>query len=132
MKYLEKSDKIICNNRAEMWFKANKNNYDIEYQQFNITRPVDIRDITIENITRYAGSERNICNELINSRGGNAVICDNLKPAVGYSCFTDERMKDYNTIKPCKTNTYQNYVACDDYKCCSIHHQLFMNITRRK
>lgn len=126
------SDQMICNNRAEMWFKANKYNYDIEFQQFNNTRPIEIRNINIENMTRYAGSERNICNELINARGGNGIICDNLKPVVGYSYFSDARMKDYNTLKPCKTNTFRNYVDCDDNKCCSIHHQLFMNNTKRK
>jgi hypothetical protein len=50
---------------------------------------------------------------------------------LGYDAFPNGSANDYLLI-PCPVNTFTNHTRCDDAKCCSVHHQLFMNVTKPK
>lgn len=128
---IEKSDSMICNNRTELAFKYNRMNERLAMQQFRGTLPVEVRSIDGESAYWRGMSTRTYCNDLINSRGTNAnKPCIDKTPCSGYDCYTPFHLSDF-TLIPCKENTFRNFIDCDDSKCCSVHHQLFMNLTKR-
>lgn len=134
---IEKSDAMICNNRVENAYKYNRMNEVLLRQQLGQTQPTQLRDIDAES-SKWKGLETRVyCNSLINSRGTNAnKPCVDDMPCVGYNCYTPFHMSEHALV-PCQTNTFRNYVACeadglDNPKCCSVHHQIFMNVTKRK
>ena len=62
----------------------------------------------------------------ITTRGGNDYSCFPEK----MPCFTMDTSEFLMT--PCHENTFQNHLVCDENKCCSLRHQMFNNITKRK
>lgn len=130
---LEKSDVIICNKKANNMYKYRRENDALFLQRFNMNQPTDIRNVNLEaGLFRDSLDPRKyICNEAINSRGGNAVPCEKGNICSGFKCYSEYHMNDYLLI-PCKTNTWNNYVECDNNKCCSVHHQMYDNITKRR
>lgn len=130
---LEKSDVIACKARAYNIYKHRKENDIMFLQQFANPQPVGIRDIRDEFslLTAALDPRKYICNDMILSRGGNADYCDKEPFCQGYKCYSQYHLNEF-LMTPCKYNTWRNYVDCDDTKCCSVHHQMYDNWTKRK
>lgn len=131
---LEKSDIMVCNTKANLTWKHKKENDMIFFKQMGGTVPTKIRNVEAEFFLKTCDNNprKYVCNDNINTRGGNAIVsCPDLSICQGYNCFTDNHMGEYLMI-PCKTNTYRNYIECDNDKCCSVHHQMFDNMTKRR
>lgn len=126
----EKSDIMICNNVLERRCMNDTAQYRAFLQQLGKTQPVTLRDVDRETGFLQGQSTRTFCNEATNTRGGNAVPCKD-SACIGYKCYTPYHMHDW-LLTPCVDNTFRNHIECDDDKCCSIRHQMFMNITKRK
>lgn len=128
---LEKSDAMICNNHMERQCKYNAMNNQAFMQQMSNPQATTLRDINMETKSFIGMDTRVYCNDLINIRGKNALVpCINKRPCMGYECYTPFHINEYLLI-PCKENTYRNHLVCDDDKCCSLRHQMFMNVTKR-
>jgi hypothetical protein len=130
---IEKSDHMICNTKSLLTFEHKKTNDQLFYQQMGNTQRVHLRDVEREYslLTDSLNPKLYVCNNSIDSRGGNAISCDRAGICQGYNCYNAYHMNDYLLI-PCKENTFVNYVDCDNNKCCSVRHQMFMNITKRR
>lgn len=128
---IEKSDAMICNNHMERLCKYNALNNHAFVQQMTVPQPTQLRNVDQESQAYFGMSTRTYCDDLINVRGKNALVpCINKRPCMGYECYTPFHINDY-TLIPCKENTWRNHLVCDDGKCCSLRHQMFMNITKR-
>jgi hypothetical protein len=130
MNDLEKSDKMMCNTKANNMYKYLKENDTLFLQRMRNTQPVHVRDIGKE-WSHMIDPKMYICNDVINTRGGNAVYCEADKSAAGYNNYTKYHMNEYLLV-PCKENTWKNYVQCDNNKCCSVKHQMYDNQTKRR
>lgn len=129
MNDLEKSDKMMCNTKANNMYKYLKENDALFLQSMRNSQPVHIRDVGRE--FSQIDPKLYICNDVINTRGGNAVFCEADKLAPGYNNYTKYHMNEYLLV-PCKENTWKNHVQCDNNKCCSVQHQMYDNLTKRK
>lgn len=130
---LEASDNMVCNTRAHNLYKHARENDGIFLQRMNNPQPTGLRDIVLDNDLRKKSLNPRLytCNDWITKRGMNASGCEASKPMCqGWSCYTAYNLNDF-LLTPCKTNTWRNHIACDDDKCCSVHHQMYMNMTRR-
>lgn len=128
---IEKSDSMICNNFVERRCKYNAMNQRAFLQHMGQPQPTQLRDIVQESEAWRGMSTRTYCDSLINVRGKNALVpCIDKRPCMGYECYTPFHLHDYALI-PCKVNTFRNHLVCDGEKCCSLRHQLFMNVTKR-
>lgn len=129
---IDKSDTIVCHTRAQSMYNYRKYNDAIFFQRFANTQPTRSKNFATE-YTLHTSENPNIyiCNDAINSRGGNAIPCQNARLCPGFKCFTEYHMDEY-LLTPCKTNTWKNHVECDNSKCCSVHHQMYDNWTKRK
>lgn len=130
---LDKSDHMICNTKSARTFKHRKENDLMFYAQVNNAYGPPSRNMEHE-FSILTGTDPRVCTLTphIASRGGNLVSkCPDQLFCQGYSCFTPYYMPDYLMI-PCTENTFRNYVVCDENKCCSLRHQMFMNLTKRK
>ena len=130
MNDLEKSDKLMCNTKANSMYKYRKENDSIFLQTMRNTQPVNIRDVGRE-FAEMIDPKLYICNDVINTRGGNAVYCESEKLAAGYNNYTKYHMNEYLLV-PCQENTWKNHVMCDNDKCCSVKHQMYDNQTKRR
>lgn len=132
---LEKSDIMQCNTKANNMYKYRKENDSLFLQRMNNTQPSQLRNFDEEFalFTDSIDPKKYICNEAINSRGGNAVFCAKKGQALvgGYENYTSYHLNDYLMV-PCKQNTWRNHIECDKDKCCSILHQMYDNVTKRK
>lgn len=132
---LEKSDAIICNKKAQNMLKYIKENDSLFLQRLNNTTPNNLRNFDREFglFTDNMNPKKHICNKAINTRGGNAVFCDLKGEELvgGYANYTMYHLNEYLMV-PCKQNTWRNHVSCDENKCCSILHQMYDNVTKRK
>jgi hypothetical protein len=128
---LEQSDAMICNTKAYATFYHKKQN-DLSFYQsvFNST-PKPWLDIDTDTLLKMGGRDPRECllSPAMLSRGGNAVSCRPERLPCGPERFKDTR--DF-LLDPCPDNTYRNHVVCDAEKCCSVRHQTFMNVTKRK
>lgn len=130
---LEYSDSIVCNNRAYLGWKYTKMNDTLAQQRFQGTLPTGIRDIDTESHlwTSTMNPREYVCSPMVTSRGRNDMTCKPDEFYQGYDNFNGRSLSDYLLI-PCKENTFRNHIECDSDKCCSIRHQLFCNMTKRK
>lgn len=132
---LQASDAMICNTRALAWFEHKKTN-DINFAR--VVNPSLIKSPKWENALymRYgifpAGNM--VCDDLNAISHKRSCMQENTDfVRKGYQCMpTADSMFDDFLLIPCPINTFDNRVACDDIKCCSKRHQLFMNITKSK
>lgn len=129
---IEKYDGMICNTKANMTFSHKKDNDNIFYQVMGNTQPTSIRDVQREFSmqTNSLSSRQYVCTPSIDTRGGNSVSCAPRVMYQGYENYNTYAMADY-LLTPCKTNTFKNHISCDDTNCCSVHHQLFNNLTKK-
>lgn len=128
---LQMSDAILCNNMKHLnFYEKKKDDLAFCWQMHNCSLP---EEKVVDNETRlWRGKKEADCSVgYFTVRGGNAKPCNTAPygPA-GYDNYTSESLQDYLLI-PCKQNTFRNYIRCDDKKCCSIRHQMFMNHTKR-
>lgn len=128
---MEASDTMICNSRAYNIYKDQHTNNTLFLQQMNQIQPTDYKNLRQE-YKLHVGTNPRIytCNQTMNTRGLNATGCE-AGFRQGYENYTRHHLNDF-MLAPCQTNTWRNHVACDDVKCCQIHHQLFDNWTKRK
>jgi hypothetical protein len=130
----QQSVTISCNTRALLGFQHTKFNDAMLMQRFMSTAPTQIREVDEELKLQkeiYRAKEY-LCTPMIQARGGNALACtDDSMLKQGYQNYSPYHMSEFLLI-PCKQNTYRNYVDCDEDKCCSIQHQMFNNMTKRK
>lgn len=131
---LEKSDRMICNTRAFNTFSHKKQNDLLFYQ--TITNPIvsaPFYDVDIENKIKAIDPRLCVLSTSTKVRGGNAIQneCDTKPFVQGYDNFAPYYLDEY-LLTPCMENTFRNHLVCDEDKCCSLRHQLFMNITKRK
>jgi hypothetical protein len=129
---IEKSDHIICNKKASQTFQHKKYNDKLFFQQMGNVQPTMLKNVAREHELLKASQNPRLytCTEDIMSRGGNAEVCEGTDICQGYKCYTQYHLNEYLLI-PCKTNTFRNHIECDNDKCCSVHHQMFMNLTKR-
>jgi hypothetical protein len=128
---IEKYDIMMCNTKANMTFQHKKENDNIFFQVMGNTQPTQVRDVGREFMIQNSRQSRQyICTPSIDTRGGNSVSCAPGEMYQGYANYNNYAMADY-LMTPCKTNTFKNHVSCDEDKCCSVHHQLFNNMTKR-
>lgn len=128
------SDVISCNTRALLGFQHTKMNDAILMQRFRSTAPNKLRDVEAEHRLQKEifKAKEYTCTPMIQARGGNAIACtDDSMLRQGYKNYTPYNMSEYLLV-PCKENTFRNFVDCDEDRCCSVHHQLFDNMTKRK
>jgi hypothetical protein len=130
---LGKSDDILCNNMRYYNFYAKlKDDRAFCHQMQNCYLPSQ-KEIDAET-KLWRGKKGMDCSIGYHlTRAGNSKT-PSCKPPyksyAGYDNYNNESLEEYLMI-PCKQNTFRNYVACDNNKCCSIRHQLFMNNTKR-
>lgn len=129
MDNLQASDAMICNTRALAWFEHKKSS-DISFMY--VVNPnliqYPIHDIDEDSKYRVGLGKLETCVAVAPD------TCDNsLWKCKGYECMptSDSSFDDFLMI-PCPVNTFDNNIACDEEKCCSKRHQLFMNITKSK
>lgn len=129
---LEKSDVILCNTKASNLYKHKSENDRAFLQRMGRTNPDDLRNVGLEHgLFKSVDPRLYTCTPAIDSRGGNAVFCEKASFCDGYKCYTQYHLNDY-LVTPCPTNTWRNHVECDEDKCCSVHHQMYDNHTRRR
>ena len=133
---LEMSDNIICNNMKYYDFYGKKKD-DLAFcwQMHNCNRLPE-KVINDETMLWRGHKEKNCDLGYMKTRGGNIkeYLCKEMKKPMGpagYDNYNAQSLQDYLLV-PCKQNTFKNYINCDDKKCCSIRHQMFMNHTKRK
>lgn len=133
MENIDKSDSMICNTKALMTFNHKKENDILFYNQMGNVQPTQLRDFDAEYelFTNTMNPRLYTCNPYVDARGGNAFQAPERTMCQGYQCYNSYHMQE-NLLVPCKENTFQNYVDCDNDKCCSVRHQLFMNVTKRR
>lgn len=133
---LGKSDDIHCNNmRYYNFYSKLKDDRAFCHQMQNCYLPQEkVIDDETKLWRKQKGQDCSIGYHI--TRGGNSktpsckpVMNKVLGPA-GYDNYTSESLSEYLMI-PCKQNTFRNHLACDNNKCCSVRHQLFMNQTKR-
>lgn len=132
---LAKSDDILCNNmRYHDFYEKKKNDLAFCWQMQGCVLP---QEKVVDKETRlWRGNKEADCSlDLYKTRAGNSKVpnCGPVQPfpmAQGYDNYNNESLKDYLLI-PCMQNTFRNHLSCDDKKCCSVRHQLFMNMTKR-
>jgi len=127
------SDTIHCNNYAYLVFQHKKDNDEIFINRMSKTVPHCVRPIDDES-KLWSGSKSSripSCDPDIMNRGGNAPSKSPHCIKAGYQAWPSRNPNDFLLI-PCETNTWRNYVDCDAKKCCSVHHQMFGNVTKRK
>ncbi len=129
----KQSDSVQCNNHAYSVFKHKQENDSIFINNMTKVLPHCVRPIDDES-KLWAGSQSTriyTCTQDMMIRGGNA---PNIPPPclkAGYKTWPSRHPNDF-LLYPCETNTWRNYIDCDASKCCSIHHQMFDNVTKRK
>lgn len=132
---LTMSDNILCTNmKYHDFYEKKKNDLAFCWQMNGCVLP---EEKVIDRETRlWRGSKGADCSlDLYKTRAGNSKspYCNDGKydmPAQGYDNYNNYALKDYLLI-PCMQNTFRNHLSCDDKKCCSVRHQLFMNMTKR-
>ena len=115
-------DEIICQNYANMNDMYKHNNTHIfgeylfvpDYYKCN-------KNFVNENKVIFPEEPKLCDRSIVQYRGQNNKAPTNI----------DKRKNDF-LIPLCNKNTYQNSIVCDDAKCCSKSHQLFMNMTKRQ
>jgi len=127
----QKSDSMICNTKAHNTFQHKKQNDLIFYNAISDKIGIPMRDVDSE-LLLWKGRDPRECSltSSVTSRGGNAKTCDT-NICQGYTCFQPAYLDEF-LLEPCKENTFRNHIVCDETKCCSLRHQLFMNITKRR
>ncbi len=124
----EKSDHMICNNYAALTFQHKYDNDTIFINQISKGAPRCIRPLDDESRLWISQNPR-MCDwdtlRMLQNKKENTPI------KAGYDAYPDVNKNDFLMI-PCKQNTFKNHIECDDNKCCSVNHQLFENITRRR
>lgn len=118
---------MICTDMKERCDYQNQRDNDVLMQQYSQTKPTNIRDIGMESTFGGKGvQERIFCNDFVNKRGGNAIV------GGAFSPLCDAQAAKSTFLMPtCPKNSWQNYLVCDEDKCCSMRHQTFMNVTKR-
>lgn len=125
------SDQILCNNYASVVYEHKKQNDDVFLNIITQPRQYCARAIDRESSFNISESSRQKkCTDDIKTRGNNATCFEKPKIQVGYDAFPNKVQNDYLLV-PCPRNTFQNYVVQNKEKGCSVHHQLFNNMTRR-
>ena len=135
MQNWQHSDNMICNTKANLTFQHKKQNDLMFYKSIGTSLLSPMRDPTTE-FNLLSGKDPRSCNlsKAFTSRGGNSLNCSDTpckSIPQGYDCMKQQNIQEY-LLMPCKQNTFRNHIVCDDTKCCSKRHQLFMNITKRK
>jgi len=129
----QQSDSIQCNNYAYLVFQHKQDNDTIFINNMTKVVPHCVRPI--DNETKlWSGSVSSrvyTCEPEVMNRGGNAPQEPPPCLRAGYNAWPSSHPNDF-LLYPCKKNTWRNYVSCDSDKCCSIHHQMFDNVTKRK
>lgn len=133
---LKMSDNIVCNNLNYFDFYHRKgNDHAFCWQMQGCMLPGEKAFDKETHLWR--GKKEDDCTiGLFETRGGNAkaMTCEksliNIEQAAGYDNYNANSLTEYLMV-PCRQNTFRNYLNCDDKKCCSIRHQMFMNHTKR-
>jgi hypothetical protein len=125
---LQQSDAMLCMNIEYLQFKHKKETDMGIMNSFYPSVPCGIRNVGEEYKlwTETFGTKVASCDEQIMTRGGNNH---------GYHGGFNPDIKNKNCeflLDPCPTNTFQNYLVGDDKKICSLRHQTFNNITKRR
>jgi hypothetical protein len=125
---LEQSDAILCRNVENLQFQHKKETDGSFMNAFFPSVPCGIRDIREEYKlwTETFGTRPATCDENIMTRGGNNH---------GYYGGFNPDILNKNCellLDPCSQNTFKNYLVGDDKKICSLKHQTFNNITKRR
>ena len=125
------SDAILCNNLTYHDYLHRRGNDRAFCWQMNACflpakKPVDVE-------SRLWKKEKGaMCGDIMNTRAGNAKDCwpplDNM---AGYDNINSVPSMNEYLMVPCRVNTFRNHLECDQNKCCSVRHQLFMNHTKR-
>lgn len=128
----QQSDAMICNTRANNVYKHALENDALFLQRMNNSMPTRLRDFDREfdMMSASMNPRKYTCTDSIMSRGANVTTCNKQTFGVGWDAYTPYHLNDYLLV-PCKDNTWVNHIECDDDKCCSVKHQMYMNHTRR-
>lgn len=125
---LQQSDAMLCRNVENLQFK-HKRETDVSLMNtFRPAVPCRIRDVQQEYKlwTETFGTRPATCDEMIMTRGGNNH---------GYHGGFNPELKNKNCeflMDPCSQNTFKNHLVEDDVKTCTLRHQMFNNITKRR
>jgi hypothetical protein len=125
---LIQSDNILCRNIEYLQFQHKKET-DIQLMHsFKPAVPCGIRDVVRESKlwTDTFGTKIATCDEVIMTRGGN-----NHGYIKGFNPDVKNKTCEF-LLDPCPQNTFKNYLVSDDKKTCSLKHQTFNNITKRR
>lgn len=125
---IQQSDAILCGNIEYLQFKHKKETDLTLMKSFRPAVPCGIRDVRQEYKlwTETFGTKMATCDEAIMTRGGNNH---------GYYHGYNPNVQNKNCellLDPCEQNTFKNYLVSDDKKTCSLRHQTFNNITKRR
>jgi len=121
------SDSIIVSNYAYLTFEDKKRNDQMFLNFVGSTNQECVRDITKESSILIAPSSR-VSSCLDATRGGNA---SSLSLKAGYDAWPGKNMNDFLMV-PCEQNTWRNHIESDADKSCSVRHQMFMNLTKKR
>ena len=129
---LDQSDAIQCNNYAKTLFDMKKTNDAIFAQQFNMPQPTGCinRCEELKLWTNTFTSRAPNCDEFIMTRGNN-LTHKPMQHCAGYQCYPQRGKSEFLMI-PCPQNTWNNHLEQDDTKICSVRHQMFNNVTKRR
>lgn len=129
---MEHSDFMLCNSYAALVYDHKRANDEVFTNIICRDRPVCVRDIDKESRLwmETKNSRVKTCTDDIMNRGGNATF-PTAHINAGFSAWPDVNANDF-LLNPCRENTWKNHLHADDEKLCSIKHQMFMNITKRR
>lgn len=127
-KVFAQSDAILCKNIEFLQFQHKKETDLMLMNSFSPFAHCGIRDVGKEYKlwTDTFGTKTATCDENIMTRGGNNH---------GYYGGFNPDIKNKNCeflLDPCPQNTFKNHLVGDDKKICSLRHQTFNNITKRR
>ncbi len=128
------SDEFLCNHIQNLQFKHKAENDKAFMYAFPWTMPHIVRDVDCEYklLTEAYGTRKATCDESIKTRGYNFTKPMNHgNSCSGNDCFDKKYSCDF-LLDPCKTTGPQTHLVQDDKKICSIRHQLFNNVTKRR
>lgn len=123
----EKSDAMLCRNIEYLQFQHKRQTDQNMMGAFYPSVPCGIRDVSREYKlwTETFGTKVATCDETIMTRGGNNHGYYRYNPDV-----TNKNCEFL--LDPCPKNTFKNYLIQDHEKICSLRHQTFNNVTKRR
>ena len=128
------SDEFLCYHIQNLQFKHKTENDKAFMHAFPWSLPHVVRDVDCEFklLTESYGTRKASCDDAIRTRGYNVTkpLTDG-KKCVGYDCFDKKYSCDF-LLDPCQTTGPPTHLVQDEKKICSMRHQLFNNVTKRR